>query len=41
MREQDYENQEVLCILKDFGEYEEIDDFNYCKLYEELEGYLL
>ncbi len=40
MREQDYDNQEVLCILKDFGDDEEI-EFDYCKLYELLEGHLL
>ena len=40
MREEDYENQEVLKILKDFSEEQDI-PFNYCKLYELLEGYLL
>lgn len=40
MNEEDYENQKVIKILKQFSEDEEI-DFNYCKLYELLEGYLL
>jgi len=40
MLEKDYENQEVLKILKQFSEDEEV-DFNYCKLYELLEGHIL
>lgn len=40
MREQDYENQEVIKILKQFSEDNEL-DFNYCELYELLESYLL
>ena len=40
MLEEDYENQEVLKILKQFSEYEGI-EFNYCKLYELLESHLL
>lgn len=40
MREEDYNNQEVLKILKQFSKDEEI-DFNYCKLYELLEDFLL
>ena len=41
MLEEDYENQEVLKLLKQFGEDEEINNFNYCKLYELLEVFLL
>lgn len=37
--EKDYENQEVLKILKQFSKDNEL-DFNYCELYELLEGYL-
>ncbi len=40
MLEGDYENQEVMKILKQFCEDEGV-DFNYCKLYELLEGNLL
>jgi len=40
MLEKDYENQKVLKILKQFSEDEGI-DFNYCKLYELIESYLL
>ncbi len=40
MLEEDYENQEVLKIIKQFSEDEGI-DFNYCKLYELLEGFIL
>ena len=40
MNEEDYENQEVLQILKQFSKDEEL-DFNYCKLYELLEEFLL
>ena len=40
MLEKDYENQEVLKILKDFSKNEQI-EFNYCKLYELLESHLL
>lgn len=39
--EQDYRNQDVLKVLKNFGEWEEIPNFDYCKLYEQLESYLL
>ncbi len=38
--EEDYENQEVLKILKQFSEDEGV-DFNYCKLYELLGSSLL
>ncbi len=41
MLEEDYENQEVMKILRDFGEDEDIDKFQYIKLYELLEGHLL
>ncbi len=37
MLEKDYENQEALKIIKQFSQDEEI-EFNYCKLYELLEG---
>ena len=40
MREEDYENQEALQIIKQFSEDEDI-EFNYCKLYELLEGQLI
>ncbi len=40
MLEKDYDNQEVIKILKQFAEDEGI-EFNYCKLYELLESYLL
>ena len=40
MLEEDYENQEILKILKQFSEDEGI-DFNYCKLYELLENKLI
>ena len=40
MLEEDYENQEVLKILKQFSKDEEV-DFDYCKLYELLESHLL
>jgi len=40
MEEQDYPNQELLRILKQFSEDEEV-EFNYCKLYELLEGLTL
>ena len=39
MREEDYENQEVIKILKQFSADNEL-DFNYCELYELLEGQL-
>lgn len=38
--EEDYENQEVLKIIKQFSEDQGV-DFNYCLLYELLEGHLL
>ena len=38
--ENDYENQEVLKVIRQFSEDEDI-DFDYCKLYELLEVYLL
>ena len=38
--ERDYENQEVLDILRTFFEDNEIDHLNYCVLYELLEGHL-
>ena len=39
--EEDYRNQEALKVLRDFGEDEGIKNFQYCKLYELLEGHLL
>lgn len=41
MLEEHYENQEVMKILRDFGEDEDIAEFQYIKLYELLEGHLL
>ena len=38
--EGDYRNQEVIKILRDFEEEQEV-EFDYCKLYELLEGHLL
>lgn len=38
--EQDYRNQEVIKILKQFFEWNEI-KADYCKLYEFIEGNLL
>jgi len=40
MLEEDYENQKVMKILKQFSEDEEV-EFDYCKLYELLENFLL
>ena len=40
MEEQDYRNQEVIKILKEFFEWNGI-AANYCELYELIEGNLL
>ncbi len=40
MLEEDYENQEVIKILKKFSKEQE-EPFNYCELYELLKGFLL
>jgi len=40
MNEEDYNNQEVLKILKQFSENQE-KGLNYCELYELLENHIL